>query len=116
MRQKNNCSWLISYGLATDLAKSVSAKNVLEVGVAYGYHAQFLLETLPSISYIGADPYWARYDTNNPFSWDVQRIIGELTLQNILGKVSKFLYQRSPNMIGRPASFFGKMFTDFPSQ
>ena len=114
--EKNNCSWPISYGLVTNLAKSVSAKSILEVGVAYGYHAQFLLETLPSISYIGVDPYLASYDINDPFSRDVQRIFGESTQQNILGKVSKFLDRKSSKMIGRPSSFFREIFTDFPSQ
>ena len=114
--EKINCSWLISYGLVTDLAKSVSAKSVLEVGVAYGYHAQFLLETLPFISYIGVDPYLASYDINDPFCRDVQRIFGESIQPNIFGTVSKFLDRKSSKIIGKPTTFFREVFTEFPSQ
>ncbi len=114
--EKSNCSWPISYGLVTDLAKSIQAKNILEVGVAYGYHAEYLLETLPDISYIGVDPYLASYDLNDPFGQDVQRIIGEYAQQNTVGRLCKFIDRKISNLIGRNTSIIREVFTNFPNQ
>jgi 23S rRNA U2552 (ribose-2'-O)-methylase RlmE/FtsJ len=114
--EKNNCSWPISYGLVTDLAKSVHAKTVLEVGVAYGYHAEYLLETLPSISYTGVDPYLASYDLNDPFGQDVQRIFGESTQRNTLDRISKFIDRKISKFIGRNTSIIREALTSFPNQ
>lgn len=114
--QRVNCSWPVSYGLVTDLAKSIGAKNILEVGVAYGYHAEYLLETLPAISYIGVDPYQASYDINDPFVQDVQRIMGESVKMNCFGKICKFLDRKISKISGRNTSAVREALTTFPSQ
>jgi predicted O-methyltransferase YrrM len=114
--QRVNCSWPASYGLVTDLAKSIGAKHVLEVGVAYGYHADYLLETLPLISYIGVDPYQASYDLNDPFVQDVQRIMGESVKSNYFGKICKFVDRKISKFSGRNTSAIREAFTNFPSQ
>ena len=45
----------------------VGAETILEVGVAWGYHAEHLLLKLPSIAYTGVDPYLSGYDKNDAF-------------------------------------------------
>ena len=71
-QNRDSCSWPnIYYGNVDLLAKMVRAKTILEVGVAWGYHAQHMLLNLPSISYTGIDPYLSGYDKNDAFSTDV---------------------------------------------
>ena len=71
-QNRDSCSWPnIYYGNVDLLAKMVGAKTILEVGVAWGYHAQHLLLNLPSIAYTGIDPYLAGYDKNDAFPTDV---------------------------------------------
>jgi tRNA G46 methylase TrmB len=74
LEMRSQCLWPLSYSLVTRLAQRNHAKILLEFGVAYGYHAHYLLETLPQITYIGVDPYLANYDLNDPFVIDVQRL------------------------------------------
>ena len=39
----------------------------MEIGVAWGYHAEHILLSLPNINYTGIDPYLAGYDKNDAF-------------------------------------------------
>lgn len=74
-QNKDFCSWPnIYYGNVDLLAKMVDAKSILEVGVAWGYHAQHLLLNLPSIAYTGIDPYLSGYDKNDAFPGDVAKL------------------------------------------
>lgn len=71
-QNRDSCSWPnIYYGNVDLLAKMVDARTILEVGVAWGYHAQHLLFNLPSIAYTGIDPYLSGYDKNDAFPTDV---------------------------------------------
>ena len=74
---KKTCSWFGSYGIVSYLAQMVGASRVCEIGVAYGYHANYLCNQLPAISYTGVDPYEADYDPDDIFSQDVQSLFGE---------------------------------------
>jgi len=78
---KSKCYWPNLYGAITYLAKLNHAKTVVEVGVAYGYHAEFILENLPQIEYFGVDPYKANYDPLDPFSGDVKKLFQDLSDQ-----------------------------------
>lgn len=62
-------------------------KNILEIGVAYGYHADFVCTLLPSISYIGVDPYQANYDPNDIFCSDVRKLFGDQDTQNAMNRL-----------------------------
>jgi predicted O-methyltransferase YrrM len=74
-QNKNSCSWPnIYYGNIDLLAKMVGAETILEVGVAWGYHAEHLLLNLPSITYTGIDPYLSGYDKNDGFAADVAEL------------------------------------------
>ena len=69
---QQHCSWPISYYRVTEsLIRITKSTKVLEVGVAYGFHANHILKTFPSISYTGVDPYTAGYDKNDRFCDDV---------------------------------------------
>ena len=84
---RTKCSWLnIYYGNIDTLAKLTSAETVLEVGVAYGYHAEHLLRNLPNIKYTGIDPYLADYDLNDGFSKDVSELFKD-TPQNSMDRL-----------------------------
>jgi predicted O-methyltransferase YrrM len=70
-RHRARCSWVAGYGFVTALASSISARNLCEIGVAYGYHAEQILDSLPGVHYQGVDPYRAGYDPGDPFVADV---------------------------------------------
>jgi len=70
-RHRGSCSWIATYGFVQKLASSIEAVRLCEIGVAYGYHAEHLLEQMPGIHYQGVDPYLANYDPNDPFVRDV---------------------------------------------
>lgn len=65
---RNLCSWPnLYYGNVDTLAKLIQAEKILEIGVAWGYHAEHLLSCLPNIKYTGIDPYQSDYDSNDSF-------------------------------------------------
>lgn len=69
------CSWpSIYYSKTTTLIKLLNPKLIVEVGVAYGYHARAMLETLKNVQYIGIDPYLPNYDPNDPFTDNVAQL------------------------------------------
>ena len=71
---KPHCSWTPSYGLILKLIDEIEAKQIIEIGVAYGYHSEFILQNNKEINYLGIDPYKAHYDDNDCFAEDVKRI------------------------------------------
>jgi hypothetical protein len=84
---KTQCNWIPTYGFVSHLIRQIEAKSVLEIGVAYGYHAEFLLQEHPSIEYFGVDPYQSNYDPSDAFSADVTRLFPEIP-----GRSMDFLY------------------------
>lgn len=94
---KKTCTWFGSYGIVPHLAELVGAKKILEIGVAYGYHADFLCTVLPSIQYVGVDPYQASYDENDIFCRDVQKLFGEVSAQAAMDRLFNTV---SSNFVG----------------
>lgn len=86
-QNKKTCSWFGSYGIVPYLAEMVGAKKILEIGVAYGYHADFICTVLPGVEYIGVDPYQADYDLEDIFCDDVQKLFGEQDRQNAMDRL-----------------------------
>lgn len=71
----DECSWPRAYYDTTvQLCRLVDPTLVIEVGVAFGYHARHLLSHLPSIHYVGVDPYPGAYDPHDKFPAEVSRI------------------------------------------
>jgi predicted O-methyltransferase YrrM len=91
---KVNCSWFISYGMVSHLIELTQAKSVVEIGVAYGYHAEFILKHSPHIDYTGIDPYKFNYDPNDLFCADVQKLFGEKDGQLAMNRLHNAVQQR----------------------
>lgn len=96
-----------------ELGKAV---NVAEVGVAYGYHAQHILETNPQISYLGVDPYLAWYDPDDSFGADVEHLLGlepqdamDLLYECVSFGLEKQFPGRSNILRGRSADFVDEL-------
>jgi predicted O-methyltransferase YrrM len=86
-KNKGACSWLATYGIIPHLAQSISAKKIVEIGVAYGYHADFICTTLPEVTYVGVDPYKANYDLNDIFCDDVKKLFKENDSQRAMDRL-----------------------------
>jgi len=86
-KNKGTCSWLATYGIIPHLAQSISAKKIVEIGVAYGYHADFICTTLPEVTYVGVDPYKANYDLNDIFCDDVKKLFKENDSQRAMDRL-----------------------------
>jgi predicted O-methyltransferase YrrM len=56
------------------LIAAFKPKLFVEVGVAYGYHANHILVHNPDLHYTGIDPFLPNYDKKDPFSRDVQSL------------------------------------------
>ena len=76
LENKSSCSWLSTYGVVSNLIRSIDAKKIAEVGVAYGYHAEHILDEFSDIEYYGFDPYVSGYDPNDGFDADIKILFG----------------------------------------
>jgi FkbM family methyltransferase len=73
---RSQCSWVnLYYGVISNLITKHNYQTCVEIGVAYGYHADEIL-TNTNVQYVGVDPYVADYDPNDRFVQDVQQMIG----------------------------------------
>lgn len=73
-----NCSWPdLYYRKVQSLILMKKPGLVVEVGVAYGYHANFILSEDKSLSYVGIDPYVAAYDAEDLFFRDVSQLFDD---------------------------------------
>lgn len=64
------------YGNVSKLAQLIKADEIIEVGVAYAGHANYILQNDPEIKYLGVDPYEFGYDPNDAFCSDVEGHLG----------------------------------------
>ncbi len=70
------CSWPSTYYFKTiGITKLFNPKTIVEVGVAYGYHAKALLSANNAVSYVGIDPYRPGYDEKDSFAADVCEVM-----------------------------------------
>ena len=98
---KKTCTWFGSYGIVPHLAEMIGAQNIIEIGVAYGYHADFLCTVLPAVHYVGVDPYLANYDLNDIFCQDVQKLFGVEDTQNAMDRLFKAVSTNLQKFQGR---------------
>lgn len=85
-----SCSWPgLYYDKIQSLIELKSPSQIVEIGVAYGYHAQHILSNNPDADYVGIDPYVAGYDEEDPF---VQDVVG--LFQAAPEEAMERLYQR----------------------
>jgi predicted O-methyltransferase YrrM len=100
---KLNCSWPdLYYGNVDMLANFVLAEKILEVGVAWGYHAEHLLMKMPNVKYVGIDPYLAGYDTKDAFPTDVAELFNsneEDSMNRLYAAVKSGFEQKFPGRV-----------------
>lgn len=116
-RNRSHCNWISTYGFVVSLAKSIGATRVCEVGVAYGYHADHILDNMTNVEYQGIDPYLAGYDPNDLFVGDVAALFADdaqKALDRLFGAVSckLNLYNGRANLLRRPSVVGASRFVD----
>jgi predicted O-methyltransferase YrrM len=91
---KSKCSWPnLYYDTVDRLIRSIGAKRILEVGVAYGYHAEHLLDTHNLDAYTGIDPYKADYDEKDAFCTDVHVLMKGTSRQASMDKLYQAVHE-----------------------
>lgn len=116
-KHRARCGWVAGYGFVTALARSIGARRICEIGVAYGYHAEHILDALPDIRYQGIDPYRAGYDPGDPFVGDVAALFGappQTALDRLHAAVAVKLvrYNGRANVLRMPAPAAAGLFAD----
>ncbi len=113
---ETHCAWpALYYDTVSNILRATGSKQVVEVGVAYGYHARNILNTLPSVSYFGIDPYVADYDANDGFSSDVAHIFADepqKAMDRLHSVVSSAIAQAGGKVIRMPSTEACKTFSD----
>jgi predicted O-methyltransferase YrrM len=78
-------TWPSLYYYTLDaIIELIKAESFLEIGVAYGWHADHLLNKYQNLNYLGVDPYVATYDESDHFTRDVWKILGGFNEQESL--------------------------------
>lgn len=75
------------YGVVQNLLQDVEDPVVAEIGVAYGYHAENILSSLPKATFYGIDPYLAGYDPNDPLIQEMRTLLNEPEAQRAMDRV-----------------------------
>lgn len=116
-RNRKTCNWIPTYGFVTGLATTIGATRICEVGVAYGYHAEQILDTLREIEYQGVDPYLAGYDPTDCFVTDVARMFSDdpqRAMDRLYRTVADKLnwYDGRANLLRRPSAVAASRMAD----
>ena len=94
---RSSCSWpSLYYEKIQTLISLASPRLVVEVGVAYGYHADHILRHNPHANYVGIDPYVAAYDSDDGFDRDVAKLFGTSPTE----AMDRLFYAVSKNLEG----------------
>lgn len=100
---KLNCSWPdLYYGNVDMLANFILAEKILEVGVAWGYHAEHLLMKMPNVKYVGIDPYLADYDKEDVFPQFVAELFNsneQDSMNRLYVAVQNYLQEIAPKRV-----------------
>jgi predicted O-methyltransferase YrrM len=116
-RYRSHCNWIPTYGFVSHLANSIAAARVCEVGVAYGYHAEYILDTMVNVEYQGIDPYLAGYDPEDCFVTDVAALFADepqKAMDRLFSAVSCKLtfYNGRANLMRKPSKVGAAQFVD----
>ena len=116
-RNRSCCNWIPTYGFVVQLANSISASKVCEVGVAYGYHAEHILDHMLNVEYQGVDPYLAGYDPKDPFVPDVALMFADepqKAMDRLFCAVNckLTLYNGRANLIRKPSAIAASRFVE----
>lgn len=116
-RNRRTCNWIPTYGFVTNLATGIGAKRICEVGVAYGYHAEQILENMREVEYQGVDPYRAGYDPQDSFVADVAAMYSDEP-QRAMDRLFKVVadklnwYDGRANLLRLPSAIAASRFAD----
>jgi len=114
------CSWPQTYYFKTiAVSQLIRPSTIVEVGVAYGYHAAALLTANSGATYIGVDPYFPGYDEMDAFAADVCILMDSLSpydaFDRLHGAVSEKLYSKfgeRASLMREPSREAAKKFAD----
>lgn len=108
------CAWPnIYYPITSALIDSIGAKSVLEIGVAYGYHAASMLARPSAPKYLGIDPYLAGYDPKDFFVSDVHRLMRGSTEQASMDLLFEAVRSELADLVGSRAEVWRGIGGDF---
>ncbi len=97
-----NCSWpTLYYSKVQFLISAFSPELLVEVGVAYGYHATHILDNNKRLNYIGVDPYTPDYDDADPFSRDVAKLFPAATAAESMNRLHDAVARNLQTYSGR---------------
>lgn len=101
LRTSSN-TWASNYYDTVDalMATVTPLRNMVEVGVAYGYHSQHLLKKHPSVKYTGVDPYLAGYDPRDGFCAETTDLLHIADPQEALTKLGDAVTELIKNDFG----------------
>jgi hypothetical protein len=96
---RSTCTWpSIYYEELDSLVPDTDSLRILEVGVAYGLHAEHLLTRFEKAIYFGIDPYVSEYDESDSFAMDVhmqyQHETSQLSMDSLYADVKYSLENR----------------------
>ena len=86
---ESSCSWInIYYGVLSSYINEKNYKSIIEIGLAYGGHAEEILTNTNIDKYIGIDPYLSSYDDEDCFDNDVHLLFNKNTKQESMDELS----------------------------
>ena len=91
---KKSCSWFnLYYGNVSKLLEQTNKKKYIEIGIAFGWHIETILNEFPQVYCYGIDPY-IPYDINDSFSTDISKINIDKTPQENFDEFSNAINAR----------------------
>jgi predicted O-methyltransferase YrrM len=88
------------YETLDNVIELVKAQSFLEIGVAFGWHAEHILDKFGHINYFGVDPYTANYDPNDHFSQDVWKLLGGSDVQDSMDFLYSLVFESNKARFG----------------
>lgn len=92
--EKKTCSWFhLYYGNISKLLEQTNKKNYIEIGIAYGFHIESILNEFPEVYCYGIDPY-IPYDVTDDFGISISNIDVNKTPQENFDEFSNAINTR----------------------
>lgn len=98
------CSWPTTYYFKTiAITQLIKPRSIIEVGVAYGYHAAALMRANSEATYLGVDPYSPGYDDNDSFAADVCILMDDESPESAFNRLHSAVSERLQSEFGERA-------------
>lgn len=89
------------FGVVQNLLQGVEHPVIAEIGVAYGNHAENILNSLPRAEFYGIDPYFADYDPDDPLMGEMCKALNEPDPQRAMDRVHAVVREKMDAFGGR---------------